>query len=365
MHTGQHYDDTLSRVFFAELGLAEPDRQLGIGGGSNTSQTARMLARARAAARGDRTAGGARVRRHQLDARGRSPRRRRRSRSCTSRPGCARTTARCPRSCNRVLTDHLSELLLCSSEASAANLRAESVAGRIEVVGDVMVDVSLRRLPDARADTQTLERARGRAGRVPAVHGASRRQRRRSRAARALVELLLALPGPVVLPLHPRTRARLDEAGLLGELERAPGIEVTEPLGYVAVQRAAVPGPRGRDRLGGRPEGGVPCRGALHHAAREHRVGRDRRGRLEHACGPRRRRGARGARAHAPGASVRRCTGTGTRPSAVCRRSGRWARDERSRAIGERPACAGGVWRDSATGGRTSRATSRRSAAVS
>ena len=43
VHTGQHYDDNLSRVFFAELGLAEPDRQLGIGGGTNTSQTARML----------------------------------------------------------------------------------------------------------------------------------------------------------------------------------------------------------------------------------------------------------------------------------------------------------------------------------
>ncbi|MCW3056311.1 MAG: UDP-N-acetylglucosamine 2-epimerase, partial [Solirubrobacterales bacterium] len=43
VHTGQHYDDSLSRVFFSELGLARPDRELGIGGGSNTSQTARML----------------------------------------------------------------------------------------------------------------------------------------------------------------------------------------------------------------------------------------------------------------------------------------------------------------------------------
>src|ERR1700722_19299615 len=43
VHTGQHYDDSLSRVFFSELGLARPDRELGVGGGSNTSQTARML----------------------------------------------------------------------------------------------------------------------------------------------------------------------------------------------------------------------------------------------------------------------------------------------------------------------------------
>jgi UDP-GlcNAc3NAcA epimerase len=44
VHTGQHYDDSLSRVFFAELGLARPDRELGVGGGTNTAQTARMLA---------------------------------------------------------------------------------------------------------------------------------------------------------------------------------------------------------------------------------------------------------------------------------------------------------------------------------
>src|SRR6195952_2617209 len=44
VHTGQHYDDSLSRVFFAELGLARPDRELGIGGASNTAQTSRMLA---------------------------------------------------------------------------------------------------------------------------------------------------------------------------------------------------------------------------------------------------------------------------------------------------------------------------------
>src|SRR3954452_16855398 len=44
IHTGQHHDDALSRIFFAELGLARPDRELGISGGSNTSQTARMLA---------------------------------------------------------------------------------------------------------------------------------------------------------------------------------------------------------------------------------------------------------------------------------------------------------------------------------
>ena len=99
MHTGQHYDDSLSRVFFSELGLARPDRELGIAGGTNTSQTARMLA-ALEPLLDERAAGrGARLRRHQLDARrARSPPPRRGVPVCTSRRACARSTARCPRS---------------------------------------------------------------------------------------------------------------------------------------------------------------------------------------------------------------------------------------------------------------------------
>ena len=61
-----------------------------------------------------------------------------------------------PEELNRVLSDHLADLLLCPSEAAAENLRAESVAGRIEVVGDVMVDVSLRWQEHARAEQAAL-----------------------------------------------------------------------------------------------------------------------------------------------------------------------------------------------------------------
>jgi UDP-N-acetylglucosamine 2-epimerase (non-hydrolysing)/UDP-GlcNAc3NAcA epimerase len=96
-----------------------------------------------------------------------------------------------------------------------------------------MVDVALRRQPHARADTHT-----------PRAHGVEPGEYLLCTAHRAgtvddparlgmLVELLKALPGPVVLPLHPRTRTRLRDAGLLAELARTDGIELTEPLGYV------------------------------------------------------------------------------------------------------------------------------------
>jgi len=233
VHTGQHYDDALSAVFFAELGLAAPDRQLGIGGGSNTSQTARMLGALEplleelepdaALVYGDTnsTLAGALA-----AAQARVP-------VIHVEAGMRSFDRTMPEELNRVLTDHLSELLLCASDTAATNLRAESVAGRVEVVGDVMVDVALRLQPAARADTQTLLKygvqpgeyllcTAHRAGNVDDPARLSR-----------LVQLLRALPGQVVFPVHPRTRARLQDAGLLEELASADGVKLTEPLGYV------------------------------------------------------------------------------------------------------------------------------------
>jgi UDP-GlcNAc3NAcA epimerase len=138
-----------------------------------------------------------------------------------------------PEELNRVLVDHASALLLCASQTAEQNLRAESVAGRIDVVGDVMVDVALRRQPSARGDEETLAAigvARGdylllTAHRAGNVDDPAR--------LRALVELIDALPGAIVFPMHPRTRARLADAGLLGTLERDERVRVLEPLGYI------------------------------------------------------------------------------------------------------------------------------------
>jgi UDP-GlcNAc3NAcA epimerase len=233
VHTGQHHDDSLSRVFFAELGLERPERELHIGGGSNTSQTARMLAALEpllgevepdaALVYGDTnsTLAGA---------------------LAAAQAGIALVHVEAgmrsfergmPEELNRVLTDHLGELLLCSSESAAGHLRSESVTATVEVVGDVMVDVALRWAPAARADLDT-----------PAAHGVEPDAYLLLTAHRAgnvddparlgmLVKLVQALPLPILFPLHPRTRARLREADLLRELEGIEGLSLTEPLGYV------------------------------------------------------------------------------------------------------------------------------------
>jgi len=244
VHTGQHHDDELSAVFFAELGLPAPDVQLAIAGGSNTSQTARMLAALEPviadAAPGcvlvygdtNSTLAGALAAVQQgvpvahVEA------------------GMRSFDRAMPEEVNRVLTDHLSALLLCSSETAAANLAAEGIgftgatgpltsSPAVTVVGDVMVDVALAVQPRARAAVELVQ-----------GHGVTPGEYLLATAHRAgnvddpvrlaaLVELLTGVGEPVVLPLHPRTRARLRDAGLLERLAKGGRVRVTQPLGYV------------------------------------------------------------------------------------------------------------------------------------
>ncbi len=238
MHTGQHHDDTLSAIFFRELGLPAPDVELGIAGGSNTSQAARMLGAlepviARAApdwvlVYGDTntTLAGA------LAAAGQGVP------VAHAEAGMRSYDRSMPEERNRVLTDHLSTLLLCPSPAAAGNLAREGVGQRadagvtVAVVGDVMVDVALRAQPLARA-RQDLVGAHGVAPGGYLLATAHRAGNVDDPARlRALVALLAGVDGPVVLALHPRTRVRLEAAGLLDVLVGA-GVRVSEPLGYL------------------------------------------------------------------------------------------------------------------------------------
>ena len=233
VHTGQHYDDELSRIFFEELDVPAPDRELGAGSGSNTAQTARILgalepvlaelAPELVLVYGDTntTLAGA---------------------LATAQAGVPlghveagmRSFDRSmPEELNRVLTDHASDLLLCSTPTAVANLEREGVAGSVHLVGDVMADVSLTFRDIAAERSRALEELgleRG-AYLLVTAHRAGNVDDPERLA--LLVELLEALPQPAVLPLHPRTRARLVEAGLLERLERAEGLLLEPPIGYL------------------------------------------------------------------------------------------------------------------------------------
>jgi UDP-N-acetylglucosamine 2-epimerase (non-hydrolysing)/UDP-GlcNAc3NAcA epimerase len=138
-----------------------------------------------------------------------------------------------PEEVNRVVTDHLAALLLCPSQTAVENLRRESVAGRVELAGDVMVDVAQLLQPAARARSRTLAAHGVEAGGYLLVTAHRAGNVDDPLRLQALVELLLALPAPAVLPLHPRTRERLLAAGLLSVLEGAAHLRLTAPLGYL------------------------------------------------------------------------------------------------------------------------------------
>jgi UDP-N-acetylglucosamine 2-epimerase (non-hydrolysing)/UDP-GlcNAc3NAcA epimerase len=230
VNTGQHYDDELSRVFFEELDVPSPALQLGIGDGSATSQTWRMLQALETALEdlapglvlvyGDTnsTLAGAlaAAQRHVPVAH--------------VEAGMRSFDRAMPEELNRVLTDHASDLLLCSTETAVANLEREGAAGEVVLVGDAMADVTLAFAPVAEERSRALDDngvtpgeyllvTAHRAGNVDDPERLLR-----------LVELLEALPGPVVFPLHPRTKARLEAAGLTGRLD---GLRLTPPLGYL------------------------------------------------------------------------------------------------------------------------------------
>ncbi|MGH2890201.1 MAG: non-hydrolyzing UDP-N-acetylglucosamine 2-epimerase [Solirubrobacteraceae bacterium] len=236
VHTGQHFDDRLSAVFFAELGLPAPDRELGISLGSSTSQASRMLAALEPVLEevvpdavlvyGDTnsTLAGALA-----GAQAGVP-------VAHVEAGMRSFDRSMPEELNRVLTDHASSLLLCSTETAVANLRREGVAGRVDQVGDVMVDVALRVQPRARERADLL-RARGlepggyalaTAHRAGNVDGPARLE-----LLVALLERVAATVVPLLLPLHPRTDRRLRELALRDRLASAPGVTVTEPVGYL------------------------------------------------------------------------------------------------------------------------------------
>jgi UDP-N-acetylglucosamine 2-epimerase len=231
VHTGQHHDAELSAVFFDELRIPAPDHHLGVEGGTNSSQLARMLAALdplladlapdRVLVYGDTNSTlAAALAAANLD-----------TALIHVEAGMRSGDRRQPEERNRVLTDQLSSLLLCSTPAAAENLAREEVPGRCVVVGDVMVDVALALAERAIGRAEVLEQY----GVSPGEYLLVTAHRAGNVDARAdlerLVVILESLPGPVLLALHPRTRARLERYELISRVHAA--VTITPPLGYL------------------------------------------------------------------------------------------------------------------------------------
>ena len=230
VHTGQHYDDELSRIFFEELGVPAPARELNAGGGTNTAQTARILAAlepvlgelepSMVLVYGDTnsTLAGALAARQAGIPVGHVE------------AGMRSFDREMPEELNRVLTDHASDVLLCSTETAVRNLESEGVAGEVQLVGDVMADVSLAFRDIAEERSNVLDDLGVEAGSYLVVTAHRAGNVDRPERLEKLADLLAAMPDPVVFPVHPRTRLRLEESGLRDRLD---GVRVIAPLGYL------------------------------------------------------------------------------------------------------------------------------------
>lgn len=235
-HTGQHYDHRMSEVFFEELRLPRPDFYLGVGSGSHAEQTARIMIDFEKALHDEKP-------------------------DLVLVPGDVNSTMACtlvcaklgvpvahieaglrsfdrdmPEEINRMVTDILADLLLTTSEEAEENLLREGVeANKIHFVGNVMID-SLRYYEQDIANSKVLEELSLRSGSfaLMTLHRPSNVDEETS--LRALLEAIgeAGRQMPVVWPIHPRTRERIESFGLDVE---SLGFLLTEPLGYYDFQR--------------------------------------------------------------------------------------------------------------------------------
>lgn len=235
VHTGQHYDARMSRAFFEDLALPEPDHHLGVGSGSHAVQTARIMEAFEPVLKSRRpdwlvvvgdvnsTLACALVASKLKEETG--------TRIAHVEAGLRSHDWRMPEEVNRVLTDRISDLLLTPSRDAHINLAAEGLpAERVVFVGNVMIDTLLYQLPAAR-ELAIFERLGLRRGEyaVVTLHRPSNVD-----SEGPLTEILegLALVRkemPVVLPLHPRTRRSAERFGISRFLE---DLTLLEPLSY-------------------------------------------------------------------------------------------------------------------------------------
>ena len=242
IHTGQHYDDNMSRVFFEELGLPKPDRDLGVGSGPQGAQTGRMLEAIEerllevkpnwVVVYGDTnsTLAGAlagvklRIRVAHVEA------------------GLRSFNRRMPEEINRVVADHVSDLLFAPTEIAVGNLSREGIdSARVVLVGDVMFDAWLHYEASGMQRSIIHDRLGLKGDYVlGTIHRAENTD--------DLVRLRTVLEGfamvadriQVLVPLHPRTRSALTRAGLVPPDHSR--LRFIEPVGYhdmLALERRA------------------------------------------------------------------------------------------------------------------------------
>ncbi|NUQ61875.1 MAG: UDP-N-acetylglucosamine 2-epimerase (non-hydrolyzing) [Pirellulales bacterium] len=240
IHTGQHYDAQLSDIFFEELGMRRPDVSLEVGSGKHGVQTARILERFEAVLE-QGPPGGGRYDRVVVVGDVNSTLAATLAAVKLGVPvahveaGLRSFDRSMPEEINRIVTDSLADMLLVSEPAGIDNLLREGHAEEhLHLTGNVMIDTLRRLLPKAR-NRDALERigvARGEYG-VVTLHRPANVDEPATLAQLLEVFVDVSHDLPLVFPMHPRTKARLEQSGLWDDLDAAKGLVVLPPQGYL------------------------------------------------------------------------------------------------------------------------------------
>ncbi|MGH6636435.1 MAG: non-hydrolyzing UDP-N-acetylglucosamine 2-epimerase [Gammaproteobacteria bacterium] len=234
VHTGQHYDDKLSRIFFSELGIPEPDINLGVGSGSREEQIKKIqyafepvLAKEMphlVVVVGDvnsTIACASVAKRHGVKV-------------AHVEAGLRSFDLGMPEEHNRRETDQISDFLFVTEQSGLENLRKEKIRGACFLVGNVMIDTLVHNLEGALRSSilETLSLS-PKSYIAATFHRPSNVDRRED--LQRLIDVLINITkkAPLVFPIHPRTRRSLQDSGLFQALTKAEQLILTEPLGYL------------------------------------------------------------------------------------------------------------------------------------
>jgi UDP-GlcNAc3NAcA epimerase len=232
LHTGQHYDDTMSRIFFEELEIPPPAINLGVGSGSHGRQTACMLEAIERYLENTRPdvvlvygdtnstlAGALAAAKLHIPV-------------AHVEAGLRSYNRRMPEELNRIVTDHLSQMLFAPTATAIGNLTAEGLESRAVLTGDVMYDSVLLNAYRARTHSGVLRAL----GLVAGEYGIATVHRAENTTPEDLGTLLRAVNqaaarfGRIIFPMHPRTAAVLQSD--VPEWHPVANLVVTDPLGY-------------------------------------------------------------------------------------------------------------------------------------
>lgn len=228
-HTGQHYDKNMSEIFFRELDLPEPDYNLEVGSASHSVQTGEMLIRlepifenekpdwvlvygdTNSTLAGALTASKLHIPVAHIEA------------------GLRSFNRRMPEEINRVLTDHISQLLFCPAQKAADNLKLEGVTSGVHIVGDVMYDAILRYIEIAERKSGVLNSLglKTKQYLLATVHRAANVDD--TERLLHILQTFSALEETVVFPVHPRTYKAIRAAGF----SAGKNLKLVEPVGYL------------------------------------------------------------------------------------------------------------------------------------